>query len=136
MTAYKSVIDASLSCPRKTTLFVHPQLLPCPTNPPQQIAECNELIVAKIARMDYPHNWYVWTYSSAICRLPYRCLRPSLFTQIMPVVESGLLSLATSTNAAVQSTLVLRRSLKVLNSVLKEFSNVKMPAGIKTMSQV
>ncbi|KAF8557000.1 ARM repeat-containing protein [Imleria badia] len=82
------------------------------------IADCNDLIVAKIARLDYPDKW------------------PSLFTQLMPVVESGLLSLASSPNASIQSTLSLRRSLQVLNSVIKEFSGVKMPAGVKTMSQI
>ncbi|KAF8450539.1 ARM repeat-containing protein [Boletus edulis BED1] len=82
------------------------------------IAECNELIIGKIARLDYPHNW------------------PSLFNQLMPVVQEGLLSLTSSPNATIQSTLSLRRSLKVLNSVIKEFSNMKMLTGIKIMSQV
>ncbi|KAN0097466.1 Armadillo-type fold [Tylopilus felleus] len=82
------------------------------------IAQCNELIVAKIARLDYPHNW------------------SSLFTQLIPVVQSGLLSLANSPNATIQSTLPLRRSLKVLYSVIKELANMKMLTGVKTMSQV
>lgn len=54
----------------------------------------------------------------------------------MPLVENGLLSLANSQNVTIQSTLTLRRSLKVLNSILYEFANMKMLAGIKTMSQV
>jgi len=29
-----------------------------------QIAECNEVIVAKIARLDYPHNWYALLYET------------------------------------------------------------------------
>lgn len=29
-----------------------------------QIAECNEVIVAKIARLDYPHNWYAFLYET------------------------------------------------------------------------
>ncbi|KAH0839916.1 ARM repeat-containing protein [Lanmaoa asiatica] len=100
------------------------------------IAECNELIVAKIARLDYPHNWCVWTHRSAIFRSQYRCIRPSLFVQIMPVVENGLLPLTNPLNVTIQSTLALRRSLKVLNSVLKVFSSMKMLAGVKTMSQI
>lgn len=54
----------------------------------------------------------------------------------MPVVESGLLALASSPNVTMQSTLSLRRSLKVLGSVIKEFSSTKMLTGIKTMFQV
>lgn len=54
----------------------------------------------------------------------------------MPPIEDGLLSLANSPNASIQSTLTLRRSLKVLNSVLNEFASMKMLTGAKTMSQV
>ncbi|KAG9317447.1 ARM repeat-containing protein [Chiua virens] len=82
------------------------------------IAECNQLIVAKIARLDYPHNWQ------------------SLFTEIIPVIESGLLSFLNSPNPTIQSTLTLRRTLKVLNFIIKEFSNMKMLAGVKTMAQI
>ncbi|KAF9247341.1 ARM repeat-containing protein [Melanogaster broomeanus] len=82
------------------------------------IAECNEVIIAKIARLEYPHNW------------------PTLFTEIMPVVEAGLVSLVNSPNATMASTLSLRRSLKVLNSILKELSSMKMLTGVKTMSEI
>ncbi|KIJ70097.1 hypothetical protein HYDPIDRAFT_178457 [Hydnomerulius pinastri MD-312] len=82
------------------------------------IAECNEVIVAKIARLEYPHGWQ------------------TLFTQIIPVVENGLVSLANSPNANLQSTLSLRRSLKVVNSILKEFSSMKMMTGVKTMAEI
>ena len=54
----------------------------------------------------------------------------------MPLVESGLLALANTPDATLESTLTLRRCLKVLNSVLNEFSAMKMLAGVKTMSQV
>jgi hypothetical protein len=54
----------------------------------------------------------------------------------MPVVESGLLSLASFPNATIQSTLSLRRSLKVLHSIIEGFSGMKMLAGVKTMFQV
>lgn len=63
-------------------------------------------------------------------------IRPSLFTEIMPVIESGLHSLTNFPNVTIQSTLTLRRSLKVLNAVIKELSGVKMLAGVKTMSEV
>jgi len=54
----------------------------------------------------------------------------------MSVVESGLLALASTPNVTMQSTLSLRRSLKVLGFVIKEFSNTKMLTGVKTMFQV
>ncbi|KAF9226602.1 ARM repeat-containing protein [Gyrodon lividus] len=82
------------------------------------IAECNEVIVAKIARLEYPSSW------------------PTLFAEIMPVVESGLVSLANSPNVTMVSTLSLRRGLKVLNSIFKDFSSMKMLTGIKTMSEI
>ncbi|KAG6328294.1 hypothetical protein ID866_10795, partial [Astraeus odoratus] len=82
------------------------------------IAECNQLIVAKIARSDYPHNW------------------SSLFTSLLSVIENGLQLLYTSSSATMSSTLALRRALKVLHSVLKEMSSMKMMTGIKTMGDI
>ena len=35
-----------------------------------------------------------------------------------------------------RDTLRLRRSLELLNGILKEFSSIKMPNGLKTMAQV
>ncbi|KIO12672.1 hypothetical protein M404DRAFT_959382 [Pisolithus tinctorius Marx 270] len=82
------------------------------------IAECNEVIVAKIARLDYPHNW------------------PSLLTDLLCIIESTLQSLCTSSSASMLSTLALRRALKVLNAVLKETSSMKMLTGVKTMGEI
>ena len=67
MTAYKSGIARSLSCPREMTLSVHLHSFSFPADLPLiQIAQCNELIVAKIARLDYPHNWCAWTQFSLL----------------------------------------------------------------------
>ncbi|KAI6134978.1 ARM repeat-containing protein [Pisolithus croceorrhizus] len=82
------------------------------------IAECNEVIVAKIARLDFPHNW------------------PSLLTDLISIVESTLQSLCASSSGSMLSTLALRRALKVLNAVLKEISSMKMLTGIKTMGEI
>ncbi|KAH7887621.1 ARM repeat-containing protein [Phlebopus sp. FC_14] len=82
------------------------------------IAECNDVIVAKIARLDYPHNW------------------PSLFTDVIPIIDNALLSLYNSPNGDMQFTLALRRSLKVINAIFKEFSSMKMMTGIKTMAEI
>lgn len=38
-----------------TTLFIYALL--------DKVAECNEVIVAKIARQDYPLNWYLLVLS-------------------------------------------------------------------------
>ncbi|KAG2154931.1 ARM repeat-containing protein [Suillus bovinus] len=79
------------------------------------IVECNEVIVAKIARQDYPTHW------------------PSLLADIMDVIRANLEVFCGSPNDNPRSTLALRRGLALLNSVLKEFSGVKLPAGVKTM---
>lgn len=82
------------------------------------IAECNEVIVAKIARLDYPHNW------------------PSLLTDLLSFVESAIQALCITSSANMFSTLSLRRGLKVLNAILKEISSMKMMTGIKTMGEI
>lgn len=82
------------------------------------IAECNEVIVAKIARQDYPVNW------------------PLLLADIMDVIRTNLEVLCGSPNNDQRSTLALRRGLALLNSVLKEFSGVKLLAGVNTMVNI
>ncbi|KAL4076110.1 ARM repeat-containing protein [Scleroderma citrinum] len=82
------------------------------------IAECNQVIVAKIARLDYPHNW------------------PSLLTDLLTFIENALQMLFSSSSVNMFSTLVLRRALKVLNSIVKEISSMKMMTGIKTMGEI
>ncbi|OAX44518.1 ARM repeat-containing protein [Rhizopogon vinicolor AM-OR11-026] len=82
------------------------------------VAECNEVIVAKIARQDYPLNW------------------PSLLADIMDVIRTNLQSLCSSLNNDPRSTLALRRSLALLNCLLKELSGAKMLTGVKTMANV
>ncbi|KAJ6545112.1 armadillo-type protein [Mycena vulgaris] len=62
------------------------------------IAECNEVIVSKIARLDYPNNW------------------PNLVDDLLAVIGT----------ASQKQTLGLLRSLKLLNGIFKEFSNAKM----------
>ncbi|KAG1752648.1 ARM repeat-containing protein [Suillus paluster] len=82
------------------------------------IAECNEIIVAKIARQDYPMNW------------------SSLLADIMDVIRTNLQVLCASPNSDPRSILALRRGLALLNCVLKEFSGVKMLTGVKTMANI
>ncbi|KAJ6486383.1 armadillo-type protein [Mycena vitilis] len=83
------------------------------------IAECNEVIVSKIARLDYPNNW------------------PNLVDDLLKIIDSTLQKrFSDPVNEDLRDTLVLRRSIKLLNGVMKEFSNAKMPNSIKTMAAI
>ncbi|PCH41237.1 ARM repeat-containing protein [Wolfiporia cocos MD-104 SS10] len=75
------------------------------------ISECNEVIIAKIARSDYPQAW------------------PELLPQLLSIINTGIdMHYATPTP---DSGLALRRSLQVLNAVIKELVSVKLPSGLK-----
>ncbi|KAJ7180251.1 armadillo-type protein [Mycena crocata] len=82
----------------------------------ETIADCNTVIVAKIARADYPNNW------------------PNLVDDLLGVIDTALSRrFSDPVNEDLRDTLVLRRSIKLLNKVLKEFSNAKMLNSVKTM---
>ncbi|KAF7301791.1 Importin N-terminal domain-containing protein [Mycena indigotica] len=83
------------------------------------IAECNEHIVAKIARIDFPTNW--------------RNLVDDLLQGIQATFQKHF---SDPVNENAQDTLLLRRSLKLLSTICKEFSSVKMPSGLKTMAMI
>ncbi|KAI0375701.1 ARM repeat-containing protein [Pilatotrama ljubarskyi] len=80
------------------------------------ISECNALVVAKIARQDYPVSW--------------PGLMPHLIGAINTSIEGRY------SGSAPNATLVLRRSLELLNAVLKEYAAYKMLTGVKTMGQL
>ncbi|KAJ7129521.1 armadillo-type protein [Mycena epipterygia] len=83
------------------------------------IAECNEVIVSKIARADYPNNW------------------PNLVDDLLKVIDTTLQKrFSDPINEDPRDTLVLRRGIKLLNSVLKEFSNAKMLNSVRTMGSI
>lgn len=85
--------------------------------PDDVIAECNEVILAKIARLEYPTSW------------------PNVLEDIMNLVNAGMQ--AWYSDAATPQVLVtLRRALEALNAVLKEFVNMKMLSGIRTCGSV
>jgi hypothetical protein len=63
-------------------------------------------------------------------------IRPLLLADIMDVIRTNLEVLCGSPNNDQRSTLALRRGLALLNSVLKEFSGVKLLAGVNTMVNV
>ncbi|KAI9000953.1 ARM repeat-containing protein [Trametes punicea] len=84
--------------------------------PDDIISECNALVVAKIARQDYPVSW------------------PDLISHIIGVINASMEG--RYSGSAPNATLLLRRSLQVLNAVLKEYAAYKMLTGVKTMGQL
>ncbi|KAJ7068412.1 armadillo-type protein [Mycena amicta] len=83
------------------------------------IAECNEFIVAKISRIDFPTNW--------------RNLIDDLFQVIQTTFQRRF---SDPVNENPQDTLVLRRSLKLLSGIFQEFTSIKMPSGLKTTASI
>ncbi|TFY59275.1 hypothetical protein EVJ58_g5888 [Rhodofomes roseus] len=79
----------------------------------RQIAECNEVIVAKIARNDMPQNW------------------PALIPNLLGTIGTNIDARYGGGQGG--STIQLRRSLEVLNAILKEMMSVKLPSGVKVM---
>lgn len=77
------------------------------------ISECNEFIMSKIARSDLPNNW------------------PNLLPTLLEVINANVRE--RYAGASTGQALVLRRSLEVLNAILKELAGVKLPGGIKAM---
>ncbi|KAI0750869.1 ARM repeat-containing protein [Daedaleopsis nitida] len=82
--------------------------------PDDMISECNALIIAKIARQDYPVSW------------------PGLVSHLVASINSSIEARYATPNAS----LLLRRSLQVLNAILKEYAAFKMLTGVKTMGQL
>ncbi|KAI0722911.1 ARM repeat-containing protein [Earliella scabrosa] len=84
--------------------------------PDDLIARSNALVVAKIARQDYPVSW------------------PNLISHLAGTINSSIE--ARYANASPNASLILRRSLEVLNAILKEYAAFKMLTGVKTMGQL
>ncbi|EKM80164.1 hypothetical protein AGABI1DRAFT_120195 [Agaricus bisporus var. burnettii JB137-S8] len=82
------------------------------------ISECNEVIISKIARQDFPSNW------------------PDLFDNLINTIDSRLFSRYSTGQDDPQDALLLRRSLGILNAVIKEFAGIKMLNGMKVMASI
>ncbi|GLB33947.1 putative ARM repeat-containing protein [Lyophyllum shimeji] len=82
----------------------------------ETIAHCNEVIVAKISRQDFPNNW------------------GNLMRDLVNVIDLNLRKRYEAMIEDRRDTLMLRRSLKLLNVILKEFASIKMLNGVKTMA--
>jgi hypothetical protein len=62
--------------------------------------------------------------------------RSSLLTDLMSVIDNNIQLRCSSQVVDPRNTLMLRRSIKVLTEVLKEFLGYKMLAGVRTMGNV
>ncbi|KAH9482382.1 Importin-11 [Psilocybe cubensis] len=82
------------------------------------IAKCNQIIVAKLARSDFPGQW------------------PNLLDDLVNVIDGNLQKRYISLLEDPCDTLRLRRSLSLLNKILKEFASIKLPNGIKAMGLI
>jgi hypothetical protein len=99
-----------------------------------QIAECNEFIIAKIARSDFPTNWCVGKFSSTMKLTLWS--RPTLITDLALVISTNFNMRYSSPTVDPRVTLMLRRSIKALKETLQELTSKKMLAGVKTMEKV
>lgn len=86
--------------------------------PIDMIADFNKHIIAKIARVDFPSTW------------------PNLLTDLMSSADTSLKAYMDSAGQNMEAALVFRRTMEILNAIIKEFASVKMPSGIKVMSQL
>ncbi|KAK7470477.1 hypothetical protein VKT23_001903 [Stygiomarasmius scandens] len=82
------------------------------------IADCTEVSISKIARIDYPDNW------------------PSLLPNLKSVIDTHFQNRYMTGNEDLKSALILRRALQFLRGILKEFASMKMLNGVKNMSQL
>jgi hypothetical protein len=83
------------------------------------IASCNEEVVAKLSRMDFPARW------------------PNVIPELMQLIDTGLQARYSDlTREDPYNTLRLRRSLRLLNAILKEMVAVKMPHIVGTLGAI
>ncbi|KAJ2920088.1 hypothetical protein MD484_g369, partial [Candolleomyces efflorescens] len=82
------------------------------------IAQFNIVITAKISRHDFPQNW------------------PNLLTDLMTVIDTNLQKRYVQNSNDPRDALMLRRSLQLVNAILKELASVKMINGVKVMANI
>jgi len=82
------------------------------------IGKNNQVIIAKIARSDFPHKW------------------PSLEPDIMTPITHHLRQRLSSQVSDPTATRILHTSLRALNAILKELSHIKMMTSVKTLGQL
>jgi hypothetical protein len=74
--------------------------------------------------------------SYAVTALLTLSFRPSLITDLMSLIDTNLQSRYSSPNSDQNTMLVLKRSLRILNEIIKELASVKLPRGVQTMGSV
>ncbi|KAI0030712.1 ARM repeat-containing protein [Vararia minispora EC-137] len=83
------------------------------------ISQCNEIIVSKVARSDFPNQW------------------PTLIDELVSRIQQGFAERDRFPGVQHESSCrVLKRSLRVLKAIIKEFASIKMPLGVQTMGQI
>ncbi|KIJ37355.1 hypothetical protein M422DRAFT_260016 [Sphaerobolus stellatus SS14] len=83
-----------------------------------QIADCNALIVARIARNDLPSQW------------------TSLIPDLAGIIQTNVDAfMANPTNTDPSSILILKRALGTLNQIVKELAKMKMLSGVRVMTE-
>ncbi|EIN10324.1 ARM repeat-containing protein [Punctularia strigosozonata HHB-11173 SS5] len=88
------------------------------TEEDDMIADTNEVVVQKIARADFPRNW------------------PNLITDLANVVAQNMHVRYSSSASDPVVYLALRRSLSMVNKVLKEIASGKLPQHHRAMTQI
>ncbi|KAG7449051.1 ARM repeat-containing protein [Guyanagaster necrorhizus] len=84
----------------------------------ETIAIFNNVIASKLARQDYPSSW------------------PNLVTDLIAIMNSSLQRRYNPPSEDLKDTLILQRSLHLLNLILGEFAAHKMLTGVRTMSEL
>jgi hypothetical protein len=62
--------------------------------------------------------------------------RPTLISDLVKLIDADLQKRYIQNIEDPRNILRLRRSLKLLNGILKEFASIKLPNGVKAMAQV
>ncbi|KAG8934669.1 hypothetical protein FRC02_009496 [Tulasnella sp. 418] len=83
--------------------------------PDDIIAHNNETMAARVARIDYPRIW------------------PNLLTQLVEIIGAHAGSITSPTLN--ESSLRLKRALRLMNVILKEFGTMRSPLGTKVNTQ-
>jgi hypothetical protein len=92
--------------------------------------------MTKVARADFPSTWQVNIFFTEQPKKNNSRFRPNLIPDLMDIINAGLETWHSVPIIEPHGFLALRRALKAMNQILKEFNSMKMLTGIKTMGQV
>ncbi|KAK7695434.1 hypothetical protein QCA50_000070 [Cerrena zonata] len=83
--------------------------------PDDLIAQCNETIVAKLARYEYPAHW------------------PNVLPDLVNIINNNITA---RYNGSPSNFIALRRALELVNAILKEGMSQRMLTGVRTVVQI